>query len=282
MDIAIDNTILSRLEEDNVLHQAFARKMKLTQARLVVSLPVLHEAFATSNHAKAAARARILSSLASALGTRFLLTGEVQHVVRAERKSRGWSTPPLSAEVREQLLGVLRRPDFEAEIPTIVPELERRLQKAATLANDRRARKAAPLKFPKAESKDVDLLMEKLGSDTVFWNSPFLETVSRRGRYRQRMRELPRCYPAALTMAAYGLLNAMGAFFAEIGYGSFSHVLRAPRPGDWVDAQIAGCAAYCRVFLTGDAAQQNKVRFLAMKLPLRMRALSVQEWLSES
>jgi hypothetical protein len=59
MDIAVDNTVVSRLDEDGALLTAVEAKLAATGVRLVVSYPVLYETLATSNFARAAGRARI-------------------------------------------------------------------------------------------------------------------------------------------------------------------------------------------------------------------------------
>lgn len=280
MDIAVDNTIVSRLDEDGALLAAFETKFAATGARLVVSYPVLHETLATRNFPRAAGRARLLASLATKLGTRFVLAGEFSRIIKAEWTGPRSSTLSVEAHEGRRMIAILSTSELETKLPAIVPELQRHLRKEQTFENDKRTRSLAPRAISKARPDDLDKLLHGLRRREEFWQIPWVNTVTNQGCYRQRMREVPHRYPTALTFAVYSFLISVGAIYGDIGYGRFAGILRAPHRGDWVDAQIAACAAYCRFLLTEDKCQQKKMMFAAREFPLRTHAVSLGEWLS--
>ncbi|MGD0039963.1 MAG: hypothetical protein ABSE84_06000 [Isosphaeraceae bacterium] len=104
MDIAVDNSVISRMAEHSDLLLGVQSKIAKDGARLVVSLPVLSETFAETSPRNAMARARVLVTLSIQLGSRFLLTGEAPHIARCEQNRPWSSTPPLPALQREGVL----------------------------------------------------------------------------------------------------------------------------------------------------------------------------------
>jgi hypothetical protein len=280
MDIAVDNTVVSRLDEDSALLTAVEAKLAATGARLVVSYPVLYETLATSNFARAAGRARILASLAANLGTRFVFAGEFSRIIKAEWTSPRNSTLSVEPHDSRRMIEVLSAPELQARLPAMVPELQRHLLKEKTLDNDRRARSKAKQAISNAQPNEPDKFLRGLRTRDEFWATPSVDIVTGQGVYLQRIREVPHRYPAALTFAVYSFLLSMGAIYGDIGYGRLAGILRAPHKGDWVDAQIVTCAAYCRFFLTEDSGQQMRIGWAAKEFPLRTRAISVREWLS--
>jgi len=173
MDIAVDNTVVSRLDEDSALLTAVEAKLAATGARLVVSYPVLHETLATSNFARAADRARILASLAANLGTRFVFAGEFSRIIKAEWTSPRNSTLSVEPHESRRMIEVLSAPDLQARLPAMVPELQRHLLKEKTLDNDRRARSQAKQAISNAQPNDPDKLLRGLrtrdGPDPIWW-----------------------------------------------------------------------------------------------------------------
>jgi hypothetical protein len=280
VDVALDNSVVSKLEGDSKLLGAFTAKVVSSGVRVVLSLPVLHETLASTNHEKAAERARVLTALAHQIGTRFVITGELRDVVETERRKASSSTPALAPAEAQKFLQALARPDLATAVAAILPDLQKRLRKPLLHANDKKAREQARALFPTAVPADLDALIGTLSTSDSFWGSPFVNVATFQGRYAQRMRDVPHRFPAALTYSVYGYLNAWGSFFGDIGYGKYAGVLRAPRAGDWVDAQIAACAAYSRFLLTEDAGQHAKVLYATKQFRLRTRPLSVLEWLN--
>ncbi len=284
VDIAIDNSVVSSLYADSDLLGTFKARLIQGGLRLVVSYPVLHETVATRNHAKAFGRVQMIVSLAKTLGSRFVLAGEAGRIVYAELATATTRSSTLSVPATEarQLLDILGSPDFESNLPSLLPKLQQHLNKTTTFENDKKARANGLADLTLAKPNDMERMLRDLRKDNDFWRTPFFEGMTDHGRYRQRMREHPRGYPAALTFATYSFLIAMSAIYGGVGYGKMAGVLKAPHEGDWVDAQIATCAAYSRFLLTEDAGQRKKIQFAAKEFPLRCTALSVKDWLQSA
>lgn len=224
-------------------------------------------------------RARVVVALSVQLGSRFVLTGEVPYIARCEQ-ARPWSsTPPLPAVQRDRVLAALQNSDLENKLPGLVVDLRQWLGKSKMHEADLKARAAGAFRLAGHEPRDLDQLLGNLSDNEAFWDSTIVETAADHGRYGQRFREVPRRYRAAVTFAAYGWLNAVGSMFATFSYGKYAGILRAPRPGDWVDAQIAACAAYSKVFLTEDGGQRKRAQYVWHQFGFKIAAMSAGEWL---
>ena len=95
------------------------------------------------------------------------------------------------------------------------------------------------------------------------------------------MRRNPQRYRAAVTLAAYTVLNAVSAIFADIGFGRFNEILRAPRGkerGTWVDGRIAAACAYADVLLCDDRGMRNKVNHIAREFSFPTQAIELDTW----
>jgi hypothetical protein len=280
MDIAIDNTVFSRLAEDpDGIAQALVTKVIGERCRIVVSTTILDESFSDSNHERAVGRARMLCRIAEVLGSRFVLAGGVGDVIKAERATVLSSTPMLSAKYREDLLKHLQSPMLGDYLPAVVSDFRALLGKNLTHAADLKARSAGANRFPKFEAKDLDAFLD-LPNSQLFWTSSFVEQATAHGRWRQAARERPRRHRAAITMAAYTFMNGISSLFGDFPYGEWAGILRAPRPGDWVDAAIAASAAYSRVFLTEDEGQRKRASYVWKQFGYPIEALPLRSWLS--
>ena len=279
MDISIDNTVFSRLAEDpDVLVRALIAKVLQERCRLVVSTTVLHESFSDSNHERAAGRARMFSYTAEKLGSRLVVAGGVGDLIEAERAAVLSSTPSLPAKDRQMLLESLRSPNLAAHLPILLSGFRRSLHKDSTYASDLKVRAAGAVRFPDFEAKDLDAILN-LRSGEFFWESPFIEQATGHGRFRQAVRERPRRHRATVTVAAYTFLNGIGSLFGDFSYGKYAGVLRAPRKGDWVDAAIAACAAYSKVFLTEDEGQGKRASYVWQQFGYPTAAMALRSWL---
>ena len=258
MDISIDSTVYFRLAEDpEGLAKTLITKVIEERCRLVVSTTLLNESFSDSKHERAVERARLFCRMAQTLGSRLVVAGGDGDVIKAERAAVLSCTPALPAKDREELLRHLESPKLRQYLPTVASDFRASLKRDLTYAADRKARAAGATRLSGFETKDLDTILD-LRNGQFFWESTFVEQTTDHGRLRQTVREEPLLHRATITLAAYTFLNAIGSLFGDFPYGKWAGILTAPRPGDWIDATIATCAAYSRVFLTEDEGQRKR------------------------
>jgi hypothetical protein len=174
---------------------------------------------------------------------------------------------------------MLQRSDLESRLPSLAVDLRQRLGKAWTHEADLKAGAAGASLLAGYESTDLEKFVGNLKNNDLFWT--FVRTVAKPGFYCQRLREVPHRYRAKVTFAAYGYLNAVGSLVATFNYGRYAGILKAPHAGDWVDAQIAACAAYSKVFLTEDGGQRKRAQYVWQQFGFKIAAMSTGEWLGE-
>jgi hypothetical protein len=279
MDISIDSTVYSRLAEDpEGLAKTLITKVIEERCRLVVSTTLLNESFSDSKHERAVERARLFCRMAQTLGSRLVVAGGDGDVIKAERAAVLSSTPALPAKDRKELLRHLESPNLRQYLPTVASDFRASLKKDLTYAADRKARAAGATRFSGFEAKDLGTILD-LRNGQFFWESTFVEQTTDHGRLRQTVREKPLLHRATITLAAYTFLNAIGSLFGDFPYGKWAGILAAPRAGDWVDATIAACAAYSRVFLTEDEGQRKRASYVWQQFGYQIDALPLRSWL---
>jgi hypothetical protein len=280
MDVGLDTSAFSDLAWNADRLERFLEVVKTRSARLVIPYVVVHEAADDEDHTRGLSRLALLHRFQGALGSRFIIGEQPVAVVTRERRGRICSTP--AHDMKERLLVLLARLDFKDKLPQIQAEIRRSLRKTASLNLDRKFRELLPDKMPDLTSAVFKGRRYLLSLEEEFgiWASPFLSILTKGGKFLQRLREAPRSYPAALRWAGYQHLCALGSGFADIGYGHFHPVLRAPRSGDWVDARVAASTAYCRILVSSDIAQVAKVCHIAAALHLTGTAESLDSFLS--
>ena len=279
-DVAVDNSTLSELV-DHDLRDAVVRRVIADDLRLVIPVVTLSECLTQANLDRAEERARMLSMLARELRENFVLGIDWHELRRLEWKNRLPSrTPALPAGVSRGIIAHLSAADFKARHVAWLPGLRTYIAKEHTLALDRSGRDELPALLPGAGPADLRNLLEPLRD--IFLGSPshFFGLVTQSARHRRRVRDNPRTFRATITLGAYLYLNATGAAFATIGYGSYHWLLRGPQPGSWVDARTAASAAYADVLLSEDGNMRAKAEFISQAFCFPVRASRLQDWLA--
>jgi hypothetical protein len=278
MDVALDTSVTVDLVQESAAFDSVREQIIERGARLVIPFLVLAEMAAASDISRTAEQFAIIERQRAALGRRFLVGQDLRPLLRSEKHARGqlWRVPPMRQRAVENLTVSIAagvRP----------PRLDQYLLKEETFALDRRVKAEFTKRFPHHDAGSLDASMKdfvfnvtKVGGVGLDW------IIGGKPKWLLRQAEKdPSKYPAMMLFAGLVQLQALTASFAEV---KNRHVkwpmLVAPDKNDWVDLRIAASAAHAHVFLTRDAWQTARVNFVADRCGLRVRAMSLDEWLA--
>lgn len=294
-DVVLDTSAASRLVDDSVLECVIGRANAIGVARIVV--PVLVVAELVDHEDKAAVRDRLgaIGDLRTGVGRdRFAMGEDVRVVVAADLASRASRVPAIAADQVNPLIAMAAS---GADVPGLARylgkdhahELDRRAREDCLAVVARRHQEMHP-GSPPPSNDDLEREARRLFEETmaafrtnVLREGAFgLELAVQRDQDRRRVRASPETYPACSLLAGAVQLQAMTSAFANVGYGGWAGIFRAPRRNDWVDARIVVCAAHARHLVTNDVGQAKRMNYLAETFGARVRALWLDAWLGRA
>lgn len=275
--VALDTSVLSLLDRPDVLDEMVGA-VRSRGLVAIVPLAAILELSDSDHEAKRVPRMQAVWNFLDALGDRGVVGADMQPTMRAEWAARRTSPPMFP---RQQIAGLRELTIAPGPRPPIAAAY---MNKEWTTNLDRGATRAFQEHEMTASLDDLDLQMRSfrasvLRPDPKSFALPF---VTRHSSWaRKQSARTPAHFPATVLAAGLAQLHAWAALFLRVGYGRWTHVLKGPRRGDWVDMRIANSAAYADVLVSDDEVQRARVNFVQRELGTRARAATFIDWIAD-
>lgn len=284
LDVAFDNSSLSDVCRDAQLRADLLLALTQRGARAVLPAVALWECLADeARHVEQ--RREALRELFAALTPQHMIIGaDLLRVVALEQRKGGQlvRTPRQPDAEAQRYLDHIEPHDFAARHEALLPHIRQFMSKDESLRHDVDQRQAFPTRHPELRTADLVEVLDALDRSAL-GESNFFVAFAAQKQIRRAIRRAPQRYPATVMATTYLYLNAAAATFADIGYGKYSRLLRAPRDktrGAWVDGRTAAACAHANVLLTRDRQQALMVNFIGERFDLPCRASSVSDFIA--